>query len=340
MMQQIGLFDVSIRLNKIDQNGDPLKRLTEVENWETFRPILEKIRQKKRTSNAGRKPFDVVLMFKILILQSLYNLSDDATEMQILDRLSFMRFLGLGIGDCVPDAKTIWLFREQLKEAGILPELCHQFDSFLRKHGFEARNGQIVDASIVSVPKQKNNRDQNAKIKSGEEVDEWSDAQRRQKDTEARWTRKHGKAYFGYKNHVSIDVEHKFIRKFVVTDASVHDGQVLKDVLDDHNTSRKVWADSAYRSRRNLLYLCLNGFKEHIQRKGCRYDKLTQKEKRGNRTKSRIRSRIEHVFGVQLQRAGTLIVRTIGLSRAWIKIGLRNLSYNLDRYSLLVSRAG
>jgi len=226
-MQQIGMFDVSIRLNKIDQNGDPLKRLNEVVNWETFRPILEKIRQKKRKSNAGRKPFDVVLMFKILILQSLYNLSDDATEMQILDRLSFMRFLGLGIGDRVPDAKTIWLFREQLKEAGILPELFHQFDSFLRKHGFEARKGQIVDASIVSVPKQKNNRDQNAKIKSGEEVDGWSDAQRRQKDTEARRTRKHGKAYFGYKNHVSIDVEHKFIRKFVVTDASVHDGQVV-----------------------------------------------------------------------------------------------------------------
>jgi len=226
-MQQIGMFDVSIRLNKIDQNGDPLKRLNEVVNWETFRPILEKIRQKKRKSNAGRKPFDVVLMFKILILQSLYNLSDDATEMQILDRLSFMRFLGLGIGDRVPDAKTIWLFREQLKEAGILPELFHQFDSFLRKHGFETRKGQIVDASIVSVPKQKNNRDQNAKIKSGEEVDEWSDAQRRQKDTEARRTRKHGKAYFGYKNHVSIDVEHKFIRKFVVTDASVHDGQVV-----------------------------------------------------------------------------------------------------------------
>ncbi|OCC15617.1 Mobile element protein [Dissulfuribacter thermophilus] len=279
-------------------------------------------------------------MFKILILQSLYNLSDDATEAQILDRLSFMSFLNLSIGDRVPDAKTIWLFRERLKEAGILMDLFRQFDSYLIEHGFEARKGQIVDASIVSVPKQRNTRNKNAGIKKGDKNPDLSENMNRQKDTEARWTRKHGKAYFGYKNHIPIDVEHKFIRKFVVTDASVHDGQVLKDILHDHNTSRKVWADFAYRSRKNLLYLYLNGFKEYIQRKSCRYAKLTQKEKRGNRTKSRIRSRIEHVFGVHLQRAGTLIVRTIGLARAWIKIELRNLSYNLDQYSLLVSRTG
>ncbi len=340
MMQQIGLFDVSIRLNKIDQNGDPLKRLNEVVNWETFRPILEKIRQKKRKSNAGRKPFDVVLMFKILILQSLYNLSDDATEMQILDRLSFMRFLGLGIGDRVPDAKTIWLFREQLKEADILSELFHQFDVFLRKHGFEARKGQIVDASIVSVPKQRNNREENIKIKAGEEISDWSEAKRRQKDTDARWTKKGNRSYFGYKNHISIDVEYKFVRRFTVTDASVHDSQVFKELLDESNTSRRVWADSAYRIRGNLWHLGVNGYLEHIQRKGHGNIELTQIEKRGNRTRSRIRSRVEHVFAAQLQRAGTLVVRTIGLARAWVKIGLRNLSYNLDRYSLLASRVG
>jgi len=339
-MKQIGMFDLSIRLNKIDKNGDPLKRLNDMVDWENFRPILEKIRQKNRKSNAGRKPFDVVLMFKILILQSLYNLSDDATEMQILDRLSFMRFLGLGIGDRVPDAKTIWLFREQLKEAGILMELFYQFDRFLREHGFEARKGQIVDASIVTVPKQRNSREENAKIKAGEEVPEWSKAKRSQKDTDARWTKKSGSSYFGYKNHISIDVEHKFVRKFVVTDASVHDSQVFKELLDERNTSRRVWADSAYRSRENLWHLGINGYLEHIQRKGCRNRELTQIEQRGNRTRSRIRSRIEHVFAAQLQRAGTLIVRTIGVARAWVKIGLRNLSYNLDRYSLLAYRTG
>ena len=165
-----GLFDLEFRMRKIDSNGDPLKRLNELVDWEMFRPTLSKIREKKRKSRAGRKSFDVVLMFKILVLQSLYNLSDDATEQQILDRLSFMRFLGLSIGDRVPDAKTIWLFREKLKESGLFSELFLEFDRFLRNNGFEAKKGQIVDASIVSVPKQRNSRTENEQIKAGKEI--------------------------------------------------------------------------------------------------------------------------------------------------------------------------
>ena len=338
-MKQSGLFDMEFRMRKIDSNGDPLKRLNELVDWELFRPVLQKIREKKRKSNAGRKPFDVVLMFKILILQSLYNLSDDATEAQILDRLSFMRFLGLSIGDRVPDAKTIWLFREELKKAGIFLDLFVKFDRFLKANGFEAKKGQIVDATIVSVPKQRNKRKENEKIKSGKGIKEWSDNKRRQKDVDARWTKKNGKAYFGYKNHISVDVKNKFIRKFEVTDASVHDSRIFTELLDEDNTSGAVWADSAYRSYKNLWYLGLNGYRDHIQRKGKRNRPLSDREKKGNRTRSRIRSRIEHVFGVQLQKAGNLIVRTVGKARAFLKIGLRNLAYNLDRYSLLASRA-
>ncbi len=334
-----GLFDLEFRMRKIDSNGDPLKRLNELVDWELFRPVLKQIRNKKRKSKAGRKPFDVVLMFKILILQSLYNLSDDATEAQILDRLSFMRFLVLSIRDRVPDAKTIWLFREELKKAGIFSELFLEFDKFLRSNGFEAKKGQIIDASIVSVPKQRNTREENARIKAGEEITNWPINKQRQKDTDARWTKKHSKSYFGYKNHVSVDVCYKFIRKFDVTNASVHDSQVFKELLDDENTSGAVWADSAYRSYGNLWHLGINGYREHIQRKGHRNRPLTEREKQGNRSRSRIRSRVEHVFGVQLQRAGNLVVRTVGKLRAYIKIGLRNLAYNLDRYSLLASGA-
>jgi transposase, IS5 family len=336
-MKQSGLFDLEFRLHKIDKNGDPLKRLNQLIDWEAFHPILKKIRKKDNKSKAGRKPFDSVLMFKILILQSLYNLSDDATEAHILDRLSFMRFLGLTIGDRVPDSKTIWLFREQLQESGVLEKLFTHFDDFLRQHGFEARRGQIVDASIVSVPKQRNTLSDNKKIKSGEEIPEWNDPKRRQKDTDARWTKKNRKFYYGYKNHISIDVKHKFVRKFSVTSASVHDSQVFKELLDDQNTSGAVWADSAYRSMKNLVHLGLNCYREHIQRKGSRNKKLTAREKQGNRSRSRIRSRIEHVFGVQAQKAGNLILRTVGIRRAWIKIGLRDLAYNLDRYSILAS---
>ena len=173
-MFETGLFDWHERFKKIDKNGDPLVRLNKVINWNIFRNQLEIIRQKKRKSHAGAKPYDVVLMFKILILQSLYNLSDDSTEYQIMDRLSFMRFLGLGLGDKIPDSKTIWLFREQLTAAGLTEELFDRFNQCLNESGFKAKKGQIVDASIISSPKQRNKRDENKRIKEDNIPKDWS----------------------------------------------------------------------------------------------------------------------------------------------------------------------
>ena len=336
-MMQTGLFDWQTRFDQLDNGGDPLVKLNAVINWELFRNDLHQVRDKDRRSNAGRKPFDVVLMFKILILQSLYNLSDDATEFQIRDRLSFMRFLDLTLGNAVPDAKTIWLFREMLTEAGLIKPLFERFDAFLRQNGFSARKGQIVDASIVPAPRQRNRRDENQQIKDDQVPDNWSDRKKRQKDTDARWTQKNGKTYFGYKNHIQVDAGNKLIRNYAVTEASVHDSQVFEDLLDEDNSNRDVWADSAYRSKEKLDTLEQRGFREHLQRKGYRHKKLTEREKQGNHTRSKIRSRIEHVFGIQAQRAGRLIVRTIGLARATAKIGLRNLAYNIDRFCLLVT---
>ena len=336
-MFQPGFFDFEHRLDKIDKNGDPLKKLNQVVDWEQFRPKLEELRKKERKSNAGRKPFDVILMFKILILQSLYNLSDDSTEMQILDRLSFMRFLGLSIGQSVPDATTVWNFREMLTTAGVVEDLFKQFDSYLHVNGFKAMKGQIVDASIVSTPKQRNSREENKQIKEGQSPEDWGNNKRRQKDTDARWTKKNNKTFFGYKNHVTVDVKSKFIRDYEVTSASVHDSNVFEELLDKQNTSGDVWADSAYRSEEKIDFLKEHGFREHLQRKGCRNKKLTEWEKRGNHTRSKIRSRVEHIFGVQAQKAGNLILRTIGTARANAKIGLRNLAYNMDRYKTLAA---
>ena len=335
-MFQVGLFDCQARFEQLTDAGDPLVKLNEVIDWELFRPELERIRDKERKSNAGRPPYDAVLMFKILILQSLYNLADDQMEFQIRDRLSFMRFLGLTVSTNAPDAKTIWLFREHLARDNMVRVLFERFDKFLNESGFTAKKGQIVDASIIQSPRQRNGRQENQQIKNGEVPQDWRQNKRRQKDTDARWTKKNGKTFFGYKNHVSTDVKHKLIRDYDVTDAAVHDSQVFEQILDTNNTSRDVYADSAYRSREKLDALAEQGFREHLQRKGYRNKKLTEKEIRGNRARSKICSRIEHIFGVQAQRAGRLLVRTIGIVRAKAKIGLRNLAYNVDRYSTLV----
>jgi IS5 family transposase len=309
-------------------------------DWEAFRPTLETIREKKRKSNAGRKPFDVVFMFKILVLQSLYNLSDAQLEFQITDRFSFMAFLGMHLNDRVPDEKTIWLFRDELTAAGLIGRLFEQFDVTLSSNGFSAEQGQIIDATIVSAPKQRNRREENKQIKEeGKAPESWESKpnKKRQKDTDARWTKKRNVSYFGYKNHVNVDAKHKFIRRFEVTSASVHDSQPVKGLLDGKNRGKAFYADSAYTGEEIANLLRENDLHSRINEKGYRNRPLSESQKESNREKSKIRSRVEHVFGVQSQRAGGLLLRSIGIVRAKTKIGLRNLSYNLSRYALLKS---
>ena len=339
-MRQGNLFFEEMAYQRLDKGKDPLVTLAETVDWHIFEEPLRVFRESLRTTDspAGRKPFDPLLMFKILVLQSLYNLSDDAMEYQIRDRLSFQRFCDLSLEDRVPDAKTLWLFREQLTQAGLVELLFARFDEALRQMGLEARKGQIVDASLVSVPIQRNGREENRQIREGNPPQEWSEAKSRQKDTEARWTVKNGKSTFGYKNHIEADVSCKLIRRYAVTPASVHDSQVFKELLDPGNTSKDVWADAAYRSASHLEYLRQEGYREHIQRKGTSGHPLTGWEKQGNRTRSRTRSRVEHIFAAQKQQAGTLLLRSIGLARAKARIGLRNLIYNLQRFTYLVTQ--
>ena len=156
---------------------------------------------------------------------------------------------------------------------------------------------------------------------------------------DARWTKKNGQSFFRYKNHVSVDVKHKQFPAFSVTPALVHDGQVFEALLRE-TTSREVWADAAYGSAQRFGAVSASGYRAPIQRKGQRNHPLSEREKQGNRTRARIRSRVEHVFGIQLSRAGRLVVRTIGVVRATVKIGLRNLAYNMDRLGFLMQAQG
>ena len=335
-MGQRGFFDVSRRLESISAKGDPLELLSTNIQFESFRAEIEEVTRLKsqdRKSNAGRKPYDAVLMFKILVLQTLYNLSDDQLEYLIRDRLSFMRFLELGLEDPVPDATTVWLFREALASAGLIENLFATFNHHLEAKGYIARGGQIVDATIVSAPKQRNSRDENEAIKSGETPAGWEKkpAKNAQKDKDARWTKKHGHSYYGYKNHIGIDAKHKFVRRFAATDASVHDSQKLDDILDRSNTSSDVWADSAYRSAEIEAKLKAEGYKSRIHRRAHRNHPLSERETAANTTRSRVRARVEHVFGHQENSMGRKLVRTIGIARATVKIGMMNLVYNMRR---------
>ena len=362
-MPQMGFFDLSDRYASLDAKKDPLIEINAVVPWDEFRPLLERVWRKPdedRKSRAGRKPMDVVLMFKALVLSALYNLSDDQIEYQVRDRLSFMRFLGLGLGDRVPDAKTVWLYRESLAKAGMVDELFAQFDGYLARRGYIARGGQILDASIVPVPHNHNKRAKNALIKADETPEGWADkpAKRSQKDVDARWPQKHGKSHYGTKNHINVDRKHKLIRRYHVTPSrdiaaqcpagqwmppctplgvrrvnpcQAADSQAVDQLLTRGNTGSGVWADAAYRSAEIEAVLKARKLTSHIHRKGKRGKPLTQKAKASNRTKSTVRVRVEHIFGAQANDMGGTLVRTIGLVRAKAKIGMKNLAYNMRR---------
>jgi IS5 family transposase len=335
-MGQTGFFDLERRLDALSAKGDPLETIKTTVPWETFRADIEAVTETKpeeRKSNAGRKPYDAILKFKIVVLQSLYNLSDEQTEFMIRDRLSFMRFLDLRLEDTVPDATTLWLFREALVEAKLIHTLFDRFGQHLAAKGYIARGGQIVDATIVSAPKQRNTREENNTVKNGDTPEDWEKkpAKNRQKDKDARWTKKHGKSFYGYKNHVDVDKAHKLIRKWDATDASPHDSQKLDDVLDPTNTSKEVWADSAYRSAEIEQRLKEKGYRSRIHRRAARNRPLSQTQEAANTVRSKVRARVEHVFGHQENSMGRKIVRTIGMARARFKIGMMNLGYNMHR---------
>ena len=224
-------------------------------------------------------------------------------------------------------------FNEALAKAGLVAKLFMLFNQHLEAKGYIARGGQIVDATIVSVPVQRNSRSENAAIKAGKTPAGWQEkpAKNAQKDKDARWTKKHDQSFYGYKNHIGIDRTHKLIRRYAETDASVHDSQKLDDVLDKSNTAAEVWADSAYRSAEIEAKLEAKGYKSRVHRRARRNRPLSAREQAGNTTRSRVRARVEHVFGHQHTAMGGTIVRTIGIVRARAKIGLMNLVYNISR---------
>jgi IS5 family transposase len=189
-MKQIGLFDESNRLKKLSTLGDPLEKLNRVVDWHLFEDILNKAFAKEHKGARGRPPCSYLLLFKIPILQRLFNISDDQAEYQINDRVSFMRFLGLALGDLVLDAKTIWLFRDTLAKADVMGDLFELFTRQLEERGIITHTGSVVDTTFVEAPCQRNTRDENRQIKEGKTPEEWEkpDSARKlcQKDTDAR----------------------------------------------------------------------------------------------------------------------------------------------------------
>ena len=330
-------FDEENRLERLTELGDVLVRLTKVVNWEQFRPLLEEIYYVEDNRLGGRKPYDRVKMFKTLILQGLYNLSDDSIEYQINDRLSFQRFLGLELGDRVPDAKTIWLFREQLKKSGREKELFNLYTRELKERCIVTKAGSIVDATFIERSEQKANNRRNPDNRyKRDDISDENKNKDRQYDKDARFTKKHGKWHFGYKNHVKADVESKIITDYAVTDATTHDNTQVAEMLDEDDNI--VFMDAGYRSSEKEKI-----WKEKAPKADIRISKanlsgkpLSLEEKTRDRPNRSIRMKVEHIFGHMQKSMGGKFVRCVGLARTRVLVMIKNLAYNISR-SLSIS---
>jgi len=333
------LFDDQFSAEKLSEIGNPLDKISNVIDFEMFRELLEsKLLNTAKKNNAGAKPFDVVLMFKILILQRYYGLGDKQVEYQILDRTSFKNFLRLETGDKIPDEKTVWAFRENLTKTGLTEDLFTQFKSFLETKELILNEGQMIDASFTVAPRQRNTREENEKIKKGEGDDLWNDKPHKKshKDIDARWTKKNNETFYGYKNHAKVDTKSKFINTYVVTSASVHDSQATDDLLNENDEGQELYADSAYTGDNQEKTIAKHKMVNKVHEKGHRNNPLTDEQKKINTEKSRTRARVEHVFGFMEQSMNGLKLKSIGIVRATGIIGLINLTYNLFRYEQVV----
>lgn len=300
------LFEEKIRRKKTGF----LAEIKDYLDFEMFRSLLEGIFPEKQY---GPRRYDFVMMWKIVMLQKWFALSDPEAEEQIADRISFRQFLGLSLNDDIPDETTICLFRQHLEQSEVYEWLFELLNRELMERRVKVKTGTMVDATFVTAP--------NGKDKDGNKV-----------DTDADW----GHKGHGYSVHVNVGSKDKLIEDIEMTSARPHDSQHLDDVLTGDET--ELWADSAYRSEEREKQLAEEGCKSHILEKAHRNKPLTQAQEDSNREKSKVRSRVEHTFGQWKEHQGFRRVRYVGLSKNRCDAFLHGIAFNLKRGLFLLKQ--
>jgi IS5 family transposase len=244
---------------------------------------------------AGRKPIGIERMLRIHFLQHWFELSDPGAEEALYDSRAMRQFVGVDLGkEPVPDETTILNFRHLMEQHNLGDELFRLVNVYLAENGMKVNRGTIVDATIINAPSSTKNKEKS-------------------RDPDMHQTRKGSQWYFGMKTHIGVDNRTKLIHSVAVTAANVHDSQVLEDLL--HGNETHIWGDSAYAGQKEVMHEHAPNARDFTQKKGSRHRQLTEAEKSANRYKSRIRSRVEHVFGVMKRQFGFTRVRYRGLDK-------------------------
>lgn len=275
-------------------------------------------------SERGRQGHRVSLMLRIAILQHLYGLSDPQAEEQLGDRLSFQRFVGLKGQESIPDETAICRFRERLIKCGMQERLLDILNAQLEAAGYIVRRTTLVDATLLASSRKRPDQEL---ASSGQAP-----------DPDARYARKHGRSYYGYKAHVSTDGKNQLICRAKATPANVDDSQVFAELIDP--STRVLYADKIYDSLANKRWLKQNGIANGIQKKGARHIKLTAEDRARNLRKGRRRSHIERVFAHLKKWQQYRQVRYVGLVKNQLELTFKAVAYNLKRMAQLAIAQG
>lgn len=292
-MRQQSLTDGFEKHRKKTRKEQFLAEMNDLIPWEGLVSAIEPFYPKPK--GAGRRPIGIERMLRIYCLQHWFNLSDPAAEEAIYDSRAMRNFVGIDLGnEPAPDETTICKFRHLMEKNNLGDQFFHLVNEYLHENGIKISRGTIVDASIISAPSSTKNKE-------------------KKRDPEMHQTRKGNQWYFGMKAHIGVDSKTKLIHSVAVTPANVHDSAVLEDLL--HGNETRVWGDSAYAGKGSVIKENAPNAKDFTQKKGSRHRKLTDKERSRNSNKSKVRAKVEHLFGIIKGRFGFTKVRYRGLDK-------------------------
>jgi IS5 family transposase len=304
-----------------------LAKIDSVVNWQALVNIVQVI-DKSNTDKGGRKPLPFDWKVKMLFLQYAFNLGDEELEDQLIDRLSFQKFVGINFDQEIPDFTTLWYFKEALLRHKLMDRIFSSINHQLELNGLILKKGTIADATIIESDNKPLSKQKRKELESKPSV---------QIDTEAKSTEKNGKKYFGYKGHIGVDVESKLIRKRKFTPASVHDSQAFEEVLSGDEKS--IWADKAYPIDQHKRIARTVGIFYGVLDKKKKGKELSGKQQKRNKQKSSVRAAVEHPFAFMRKKLKMGLAMAKNMARNALRFDMNCILYNVLRADWLLKRA-
>jgi IS5 family transposase len=322
-MDSIWMFS---RRKKQSRAVATLDKISKVVNWQALVNIVQVI-DKSNTDKGGRKPLPFDWKVKMLFLQYAFNLGDEELEDQLIDRLSFQKFVGINFDQEIPDFTTLWYFKEALIQYKLMDRIFSSINHQLELNGLILKKGTIADAIIIESDNKPLSKQKREELESKPSV---------QIDTEAQSTEKNGKKYFGYKGHIGVDVESKLIRKRKFTPASVHDSQAFEEVLSGDEKS--IWADKAYPNDKHKHIARTLGIYYGVLDKKKKHKELSGKQHKRNKQKSSVRAAVEHPFAFMRKKLKMGLATAKSKVRNALRFDMNCILYNVLRAEWLLRK--